>query len=600
MEENKKVAQIGQKTPSLASVYRSHSCGELREANSGQSVTLSGWLHRKRDHGGILFCDLRDHYGITQIVVPVELADQLRNTRLESVILVQGSVVKRQGTTSNSRIPTGDVEVLINRVQVLATSEMVPFAIAEDDNAPEPTRLKYRFLELRRDKLHSNIILRSDVIAKIREVMLDLGFREFQTPIITASSPEGARDFLVPSRLHPGKFFALPQAPQQFKQLLMVAGFDRYFQIAPCFRDENPRADRSPGEFYQIDLEMSFVEQEDVFAVGERLLNQVFSAFTSKSVTGTPFPRITFKEALENYGTDKPDLRIPYRITDVTSVFEATDFRVFQKAVAEGGKVFAIPVSGTNVPSRKVFDEIVKYFTDLSGSGLGYLYWAGDGVKGSLAKTLSEQEIVEIERVVNAKESTLVFLAAGREDDIRPHVAKLRVKLGHVFNSVEEGFKFCWIVDFPMYEYDPDEKKIVFSHNPFSMPQGGLDALEEMRPLDILAYQYDIVCNGYELASGAIRNQLPEIMYKAFNIAGYSQEDVDQQFGGMIKAFTFGAPPHGGMAAGVDRIVMLLAEEEAIRDVIAFPLAQTGEDLLMGAPSVVSDKQLRDVHIKLK
>lgn len=584
----------------LSSSYRSHTCGELRNTHSGQLVTLSGWLHRKRDHGGILFCDLRDHYGVTQIVVPVELAEQLRTLRLESVVRVQGEVVKRQGNTANNRIPTGEIEILISHLEILATSDMVPFSIAEDDNAPEANRLKYRFLELRREKLHSNIILRSDVITKIREMMLKFGFREFQTPIITASSPEGARDFLVPSRLHPGKFFALPQAPQQFKQLLMVAGFDRYFQIAPCFRDENPRADRSPGEFYQIDLEMSFVEQEDVFAVGERLLYEVFSAFTQKLVTHTPFPRITFKEALESYGTDKPDLRVPYKITDVTSVFEAADFRVFQKAVAEGGKIFAIPVSGPNVPSRKVFDELVKYFTDLSGSGLAYLYWAGDGVKGSISKSLSEQETAELARALEATENTMVFLAAGREEEMRPHVAKLRVKLGHIFNSVEDGFKFCWIVDFPMYEYDPDEKKIVFSHNPFSMPQGGLNALENMRPLDILAYQYDIVCNGYELASGAIRNQLPEIMYKAFNIAGYSQEDVDQQFGGMIKAFTFGAPPHGGMAAGVDRIVMLLAEEEAIRDVIAFPLAQTGEDLLMGAPSVVSDKQLRDVHIKLR
>jgi len=586
----------------LKSLYRSHTCGELRSEHVDQAVTLSGWIARKRDHGGIVFYDLRDNYGTTQVVVSGDLADVARELRVESVIMVRGSVVRRAEAMVNSKIPTGEVELHVTDLKVLSEAEVLPFQVAEDDKAPEHLRLTYRFLELRRDKLHQNILLRSKVIHSMREIMTSLGFNEFQTPILTSSSPEGARDFLVPSRFHPGKFFALPQAPQQFKQLLMVAGFDRYFQIAPCFRDEDPRADRSPGEFYQCDLEMSFVEQDDVFAVGEALFKGVFTKFSNWAVTETPFPRMPYREALAKYGTDKPDLRIPYVIQDVTEIFGQTEFKVFKGEIEQKGRVCAIKVPVKDLPSRKYLDETVEFFSKLSGKGLGYLLFSADGgYKGSVAKALSEGEVHALREAVGVDGNAVVFLGAGAEGKIQSYLGKLRIKLGEDMGTIEPNvYKFVWITDFPFYERDEETGTIEFSHNPFSMPQGGVEALETKDPLDIHAYQYDLVGNGYELVSGAIRNHEPAIMYKAFEIAGYPHEEVDRRFGGMIRAFKFGAPPHGGMAAGVDRIVMLLAEELAIRDVIPFPLAQSVEDLLMGAPSEVSEKQLKEAHIVIR
>jgi aspartyl-tRNA synthetase len=587
-------------THSLASIYRSHTCGDLRKSDVGLTVTLSGWVMRKRDHGGLVFFDLRDHYGVTQVVFSGELAVEAQKIRVESVVTITGEVVARGSELGNTKLLTGEIEVHGNQLVLQSSCEVLPFQIADDDQAPEVQRLKYRFLELRRDKLHRNIQLRSDVIHQVRSVMHDLGFREFQTPILTSSSPEGARDFIVPSRFHPGKFFALPQAPQQFKQLLMVAGFDRYFQIAPCFRDEDPRADRSPGEFYQCDLEMSFVEQEDVFHVGEQLFYRTFTKFTQATVTKPPFPRIAYRESLAKYGTDKPDLRVPYTIEEVTDVFRNTEFRVFQSELRQAGGVFAIAAPVKELPSRKFLDEAVEYFQKLCGRGVGYLLFSPEGCKGSLAKVLSEGEITSLREHLTIQGNAAVFLAAGIPRQILPPLGKLRTKLGFDLGAADtKSFKMCWIVDMPMYELDENTGEIVFGHNPFSMPRGGLEALNSLKPLDILANQYDIVCNGYECTSGAIRNHSPEIMYRAFEIVGYTREAVDEKFGGMIKAFTFGAPPHGGMAAGIDRMVMLLAEEETIRDVIAFPLAQTVEDLLMGAPSAVSEKQLTEAHIRV-
>ncbi|MCB0338776.1 MAG: aspartate--tRNA ligase [Bdellovibrionales bacterium] len=584
----------------LTSTYRTHLCSELRATDVGSSVTLSGWIARKRDHGGVVFVDLRDNYGVSQVVFAEEHREIIQNTRVESVICVKGKVVSRDDETINPKIETGEVEVHCESLQILSRADVLPFQVAEDDKAPEPTRLQYRFLELRRDKLHQNILLRSKVIYAMRQIMYDLGFHEFQTPILTSSSPEGARDFLVPSRMHPGKFFALPQAPQQFKQLLMVSGFDRYFQIAPCFRDEDPRADRSPGEFYQCDLEMSFVEQDDVFEVCEQLFYRTFSGFTQFDVTKPPFPRIRYNDALEKYGTDKPDLRIPLTLTDVSSVFADTGFQVFKNVLAQGGKVRALKVRVDEVPPRKFFDDLIADFKKASGSGLAYLIFEGSEHRGAVAKFFSDKEVQALRAALAVDGVSLVFFAAGLDADILGHFGDVRVKLGRQFGYQEENtYRFCWITDYPMYERDPKTGKIEFSHNPFSMPQGGLEALNSKDPLDIYAYQYDVVCNGHELSSGAIRNHLPEIMYKAFEIAGYGPEEVDARFGGMIRAFKFGAPPHGGMAPGVDRIVMLLAQEQAIRDVIAFPLAQSVEDLLMGAPNEVRVEQLKELHIKL-
>lgn len=586
----------------LTSKYRTHTCADLRLIDVDKKVTLSGWIQSKRDHGGIVFIDLRDNYGITQVVFSGALVSAVQEIRIESVITVKGKVVARANELVNPKLSTGEVEISAESLIVLSNADVLPFLVAEDDNAPETTCLKYRFLELRREKLHKNILLRSKVIAAIREVMHSLGFIEFQTPILTSSSPEGARDFLVPSRIHPGKFFALPQAPQQFKQLLMVAGFDRYFQIAPCFRDEDPRADRSPGEFYQCDLEMSFVEQEDVFKACEQLFYKVFTRFTEWKVTEIPFPRFKYDQSLAWFGTDKPDLRNPLRIECVDRIFRETSFKVFKQELSEGNAIFALKIDPPATPSRKYFDDTVEDFKKASGRGLAYLIFENGAVKGTIAKFVSEQEVAEIRNQLGAKDGSVVFLAAGpKKKAFLTHVGNLRVKFGEDFKLAEtDAFRFCWITDYPLYERDDLTGEIVFSHNPFSMPQGGMEALLNKDPLDIYAFQYDVVCNGNELSSGAIRNHSPEIMYKAFEIAGYSKEETDEKFGGMIRAFKFGAPPHGGMAPGIDRIVMLLAQETAIRDVIAFPLAQTVEDLLMGAPSAVKPRQLHDLHIEIK
>ncbi|MEY4700675.1 MAG: hypothetical protein RL326_862 [Pseudomonadota bacterium] len=583
----------------LTSTYRTHTCGEIRASHAGQTVTISGWILRKRDHGGLVFVDLRDNYGQTQVVFNEIGVQEIQSVRVESVVKITGVVKKRDAAVVNSKIETGEIEVHCQSIEILSTAEVLPFQIAEDDKAPEPTRLTYRFLDLRREKVHENIILRSRVISKIREIMTGMGFNEFQTPILTSSSPEGARDFLVPSRFHPGKFFALPQAPQQFKQLLMVSGFDRYFQIAPCFRDEDPRADRSPGEFYQCDIEMSFVEQEDVFTVGEQLLSQVFSAFAKDAVTPAPFVRIPYEESMRTFGSDKPDLRNPLRLKEVTSVFSDSSFKVFQNVLSDKGGIFAIPMPAMTVPARKYFDDTVELFQKWSGQGLAYLIYEEGGWRGSIAKFVSPAEQEALVRELGLTPGQVLFIGAGKPRQILPHLGKLRAKLGDDFSLLTGGYHFCWVTDFPMYEWDDDLRQLVFSHNPFSMPQGGMKALLEQDPLEVKAYQYDIVCNGYELSSGAIRNHQPEIMYKAFEIAGYSPSDVDEKFGGMIKAFKFGAPPHGGFAPGIDRIVMLLAQEDAIRDVIAFPMAQSVEDLLMGAPGVPSEKALREVHIRV-
>jgi aspartyl-tRNA synthetase len=585
---------------SLKSRYRTHTCSELRKEHVGTIATLSGWILRKRDHGSLVFIDLRDNYGVTQVVLSGELIAQVAQVRVESVITVTGKIVARDEKLVNSKLETGDIELAGETLVIISHAEVLPFQISEDDSSPEATRLQYRFLELRRERLHRNIKLRSEVIRKMRELMFGMGFTEFQTPILTSSSPEGARDFIVPSRHYPGRFFALPQAPQQFKQLLMVAGFDRYFQIAPCFRDEDPRADRSPGEFYQLDIEMSFVEQDDVFAVGEELFSGLFSSLTKKRSSVTPFQRIRYEDCLRDYATDKPDLRIALKVQDVSVVFKESTFRVFQGELAKNGAIRAIRVDVASIPSRKYFDDAVDFFTKIAGQGVAYLSYEGETVKGSIAKFVTESETQALKAALNITGTSLVFLAAGTDAKTTAALAKLRVKVGEDLGHFDKDqFAFCWIVDYPMYERDEMTGEIVFSHNPFSMPQGGLAALTEKNPLDVYAYQYDLVCNGYELLSGAIRNHQPEIMYRAFEIAGYSRATVDEKFGGMINAFKFAAPPHGGFAPGVDRIVMLLAEEETIRDVIAFPLSQTVEDLMMSAPSSVSEKQLRECHLQV-
>ncbi|HEY0011251.1 MAG TPA: aspartate--tRNA ligase [Allosphingosinicella sp.] len=585
--------------------YRTHNCGQLRAAQVGETVKLSGWVHRKRDHGNLLFVDLRDHYGITQIVA--DTADAafavLDKVRAESVITVEGKVVARSKEAANPNLATGDVEIHADAVTVQsAVTQELPLPVSAEADYPEDIRLRYRFLDLRRERIHANIVLRSNVIASIRRRMVDQCFTEFQTPILTASSPEGARDYLVPSRVHPGKFYALPQAPQMFKQLIMVAGFDRYFQIAPCFRDEDARADRSPGEFYQLDFEMSFVTQEDVFQAIEPVLAGVFEEFSAgrKVTPAGEFPRIPYREAMLKYGSDKPDLRNPILITDVSDHFTGSGFGLFARIVEGGGVVRAIPAPGTAEKSRKFFDEMNDWARSEGHAGLGYITQKNGDLGGPIAKNHGEDATRCLVDALGLGPDDGIFFAAGKELQAAKLAGAARTRVAEQLGLIAENeFRFCWIVDFPMYEYDEEAKQVDFSHNPFSMPQGELEALETKDPLDILAYQYDIVCNGVELSSGAIRNHRPDIMYKAFEIAGYTKEDVDRDFAGMINAFKFGAPPHGGSAPGIDRIVMLLADEPNIREVILFPMTQKAEDLMMGAPSEVSPKQLRELHIRL-
>lgn len=582
--------------------YRSHNCAQLTKANVGETVRLSGWIHRKRDHGGVLFVDLRDHYGLTQIVADEDspALEVLDGLKLESVVTIDGEVKARGEGTVNPNLPTGEIEVFARSVSVQSRAEELPLPVAGEQDYPEDIRLKYRFVDLRRETMHRNIMLRSQVITSIRRRMTDQGFTEFQTPILGASSPEGARDYLVPSRLHPGRFYALPQAPQMFKQLLMVAGFDRYFQIAPCFRDEDLRADRSP-EFYQLDFEMSFVTQEDVFQAIEPVLAGVFEEFANgKSVTPAgEFPRIPYAEAILKYGTDKPDLRNPLIINDVTDHFEKSGFGLFEKIVGSGGRVRVVPAPNTHEKSRKFFDDMNDWARREGFAGLGYVTRKGGEFGGPIAKNHGTEGMEKLYAELGLGENDGLFFAAGKEKDAAKLAGAARTRVAEELGLIEQGcFKFCWIVDFPMFEYDEEQKKVDFSHNPFSMPQGEMEALENEDPLTIKAWQYDIVCNGYELSSGAIRNHRPDIMYKAFEIAGYSKEDVDANFSGMIEAFKLGAPPHGGSAPGIDRIVMLLADEPNIREVIAFPLNQRAQDLMMGAPSAVSPRQLRDVHIR--
>ncbi len=583
--------------------YRSHNCGELRDGHVGQKIRLSGWCHRIRDHGGVLFIDLRDHYGLTQCVVdPDSPAFQAAETlRSEWVVRLDGEVKHRPAGTENTEMPTGLIEVYVREIEVLGAAAELPVPVFGDQPYPEETRLKYRFIDLRREKLHANIMLRGRIIDSLRTRMKQEGFFEFQTPILTASSPEGARDFLVPSRLHPGKFYALPQAPQQFKQLLMVAGFDRYFQIAPCFRDEDARADRSPGEFYQLDVEMSFVTQEDVFASIEPVLQGLFEEFSNGKPVTKVFPRIAYKDAMLKYGTDKPDLRNPLVIADVSDIFNRDDvsFKAFK-----GKTVRAIPAPGAGAQPRSFFDKLNDWARSEGAPGLGYVIFEEEhgalAGKGPIAKFIPAEAQAAIAAKAGVKAGDAVFFSAGEETPAAKLAGAARVRVGTELGlSKTDVFEFCWIVDFPMYEYNEDDKKIDFSHNPFSMPQGGLDALDTMDPLDILAWQYDIVCNGVELSSGAIRNHRPDIMRRAFEIAGYDEDVLIERFGGMYRAFQYGAPPHGGIAPGVDRIVMLLAGEENLREVTLFPLNQRAEDPLMGAPSPATTKQLRELHIRL-
>jgi aspartyl-tRNA synthetase len=584
--------------------YRTHRCGELRAANVGETVRLSGWIHRKRDHGGVLFIDLRDHHGLTQIVCKAD-SEPLRileHLRAESVVTVTGEVVSRGPEAANPNLATGEIEVSAETVAVQSAAEELPLPVAGEADYPEDIRLRYRFLDLRRDRIHANIVLRSQVIASIRRRMVAAGFTEFQTPILTASSPEGARDYLVPSRVHPGKFYALPQAPQMFKQLIMVAGFDRYFQIAPCFRDEDARADRSPGEFYQLDFEMSYVTQEDVFQAIEPVLAGVFEEFANgRSVTPAgSFPRIPYKEAMLKYGSDKPDLRNPILVSDVSDHFRGSGFGLFARMVEGGNVVRAIPAPNTAGHSRKFFDDMNEWARAEGHAGLGYITQKGGELGGPIAKNHGEEATRKLVAELRLGPDDGIFFAAGKEAQAAKLAGAARTKVAEQLGLIDENrFEFCWIVDFPMFEYDEEAKKVDFSHNPFSMPQGELEALETKDPLDILAYQYDIVCNGVELSSGAIRNHRPDIMYKAFEIAGYSKADVDTSFSGMINAFKYGAPPHGGSAPGIDRIVMLLAGEPNIREVVLFPMNQRAEDLMMGAPSEVTTKQLRELHIRV-
>ena len=587
--------------------YRTHTCAGLRASDAGATARLSGWVHRKRDHGGLLFLDLRDHHGLTQCVVAQgsPMLATLESLRPESVITVTGEVVLREPGTVNAKLPTGEIELRVREVTVQSAAEQLPIQVAGDQEFPEDLRLRYRFLDLRREKPHRNLMLRSSVIASIRRRMIEQGFTEFQTPILTASSPEGARDFLVPARLHPGKFYALPQAPQQFKQLAMVAGFDRYFQIAPCFRDEASRADRSPGEFYQLDFEMSFVTQEDVFAAIEPVLAGVFEEFaewtgTRRAVTPAPFPRIPFDQAMLEFGSDKPDLRNPIRIRDVSEHFAGGGFGLFEKVTAGGGVVRAIPAPGAAGQPRRFFDTMNEWARGEGAGGLGYIAFEAGEAKGPIAKNLEPARVVAIKEACGLSDGDAVFFAAGKVADAAKIAGKARTRLGNELGLVEkDAYRFCWVTDFPMYELNEETGQVDFSHNPFSMPQGELEALNTMDPLQIKAFQYDIVCNGIELSSGAIRNHRPDIMLRAFEIAGYGADVVEARFGGMLNAFRYGAPPHGGSAPGIDRIVMLLADEPNIREVILFPMNQQAEDLMMGAPAEVEPARLKELSIRL-
>ncbi len=588
--------------------YRSNTCGELTKKNKGSEVVLSGWINKKRDHGNLLFLDLRDNYGITQCIIDKEnkFFKNLEKIQLETVIKIVGEVVERSPDTINKDIKTGEIEVKIKSYEVLGACEELPMPVFSDQEYAEDIRLKYRFLDLRRKKVHENISLRSKIISFIRDEMIKLGFLEFQTPILTSSSPEGARDFLVPSRLNPGKFYALPQAPQQFKQLIMISGFDKYFQIAPCFRDEDARADRSPGEFYQLDIEMSFVEQDDVFIVVEKLMLLLFKKFSTKKILFEKFPRITFKDALLKYGTDKPDLRNPLEICDLTSIFTREDvkFDIFKKLVKSGSIVRAIKTTNTKDKPRSFFDGIDKWAKDQGASGMAYFTIENDKeitAKGPVGKFFSEDAIKEIMKIMDANIGDSIFFSCNKEKEVLKLISLARDKIAQELNLInEDSFAFCWIVDYPMFEIDENTKKIQFSHNPFSMPQGDLSKINFSKPLEIKAYQYDIVCNGIELSSGAIRNHKPDLMYKLFSVVGYSKLEVQKKFKGMINALNYGAPPHGGIAPGLDRIVMLLANEKNIREVTLFPMNQNAQDLMMDAPSEVDEKQLKELGLQIK
>ena len=583
-------------------IYRTHNCGELRKENINETVRLSGWVHRKRDHGGLLFIDLRDHFGLTQLVIEPEspfFAD-VENVRAESVIRIAGTVIARDGEAMNSNLPTGEIEIRLDEYELLSAAGDLPLPVFGEPDYPEDIRLRYRFLDLRRETIHKNIVLRSQIISSLRQRMIEQGFTEYQTPILTASSPEGARNFLVPSRMHPGSFYALPQAPQQFKQLLMVAGFDRYFQIAPCFRDEDARADRSPGEFYQLDIEMSFVTQEDVFNAVEPVLHDIFVEFgNGKRVTET-FPRIPYAEAMRKYGSDKPDLRIPIEMASVTDAFRGSDFKIFANMIEKDDRVEVWGIPAKTGGSRTFCDRMNSWAQGEGQAGLGYIFFREGEGAGPVAKNIGPERTEQILTQFGLEDGDAIFFCAGVPKDFMSFAGAARNKLGHDLELIDaDQFAFCWIVDFPLYEFDEQAQKIDFSHNPFSMPQGEMEALETMDPLDVLGYQYDIVCNGIELSSGAIRNHKPEIMLKAFEIAGYDAEVVEKEFGGMLNAFRFGAPPHGGIAPGVDRIVMLLAEQENLREVVAFPMNQQAEDLLMQAPSPATNAQLLELGLRV-
>ena len=591
--------------------YRTHNCNQLRLEDAGSKVSLAGWINRKRDHGNVLFVDLRDHYGVTQCVIEktnTKLLNLVDSLRVETVIKIDGTVIKREPDTINKSLNTGTIEIAVDNVEVLSEAKELPMPVFGENDYPEEIRLKYRFLDIRREELHKNIVLRSSIISHIRKLMSDAGFLEMQTPILTASSPEGARDYLVPSRIHPGKFYALPQAPQQFKQLIMAGGFDKYFQIAPCFRDEDARADRSPGEFYQLDMEMAFVEQDDVFNAIEPILHSVFTTFSDFNVTETPFPRITYADAMSRYGTDKPDLRNPINISNLTKEFndDKVEFSAFKKIIEEGGEVIGIPAPDSSQKPRSFFDNLNNWARkEMNAAGLGYIVFdkSSSGVegKGPIAKFIPTEIQEMILNKAGLKAGDSIFFACAKGKEVYDIAAAARDKIAIDLDLIEKGvFKFCWIVDFPMYEKDKETGKIDFSHNPFSMPQGGLEALNNSDPLNILGYQYDIVCNGVELSSGAIRNHVPEIMYKAFEIAGYSKDQVHEKFGGMINAFTYGVPPHGGIAPGIDRIVMLLAQEKNIREVILFPMNQQAQDLMMLAPAEVDKTTLDELNLEVK